>query len=123
MVSIGLPVPSGVWVRGCIKHGWWMRSLPTHLRAQTPLCLRPPPRFHNGTLLDRRVHRSGAHLELRALRPEQAGTYHCKAWNDAGAVRSATARLSVLGEHSGAPKPDSLRGSDPSPVPFATHHP
>ncbi|XP_059016616.1 cartilage intermediate layer protein 2 isoform X2 [Mustela lutreola] len=52
--------------------------------------------FHNGTLLDRREHRYGAHLELRGLRPEQAGTYHCKAWNDAGAVRSGTAHLTVL---------------------------
>ncbi|KAG8517268.1 Cartilage intermediate layer protein 2 [Galemys pyrenaicus] len=52
--------------------------------------------FHNGTLLDRREHRYGAHLELQGLRPDQAGTYHCKAWNDAGAVRSGTARLTVL---------------------------
>ncbi|KAI4583656.1 hypothetical protein MJG53_006935 [Ovis ammon polii x Ovis aries] len=52
--------------------------------------------FHNGTLLDRRTHRYGAHLELHGLRPDQAGTYHCKAWNDAGAVRSGTARLTVL---------------------------
>lgn len=59
----------------------------------------PPPRFHNGTLLDRRTHRYGAHLELHGLHPDQAGTYHCKAWNDAGAVRSGTARLTVLGEY------------------------
>ncbi|XP_040842300.1 cartilage intermediate layer protein 2 [Ochotona curzoniae] len=52
--------------------------------------------FHNGTLLERQQHRYGAHLELRGLRPEQAGIYHCKAWNEAGAVRSATARLTVL---------------------------
>ncbi|ELW67117.1 Cartilage intermediate layer protein 2 [Tupaia chinensis] len=52
--------------------------------------------FHNGTLLDRREHAYGAHLELRGLRPDQAGTYHCKAWNEAGAVRSHTARLTVL---------------------------
>lgn len=64
-----------------------------------------PPRFHNGTLLDRREHRYGAHLELRGLRPDQAGTYHCKAWNDAGAVRSGTARLTVLGKH---PRPLNL---------------
>lgn len=68
---------------------------------RTPMVLftRPPPRFHNGTLLDRRTHRYGAHLELHGLRPDQAGTYHCKAWNDAGAVRSGAARLTVLGEH------------------------
>ena len=70
----------------CQGHPWWCS--PT-----------PPPRFHNGTLLDRRTHRYGAHLELHGLRPDQAGTYHCKAWNDAGAVRSGTARLTVLGEH------------------------
>lgn len=58
-----------------------------------------PPRFHNGTLLDRREHRYGAHLELRGLHPDQAGTYHCKAWNDAGSVRSGAAGLIVLGEH------------------------
>lgn len=59
----------------------------------------PPPRFHNGTLLDRREHRYGAHLELRGLSPDQAGTYHCKAWNDAGSVHSGSARLIVLGKH------------------------
>ncbi|PNJ28226.1 CILP2 isoform 2 [Pongo abelii] len=52
--------------------------------------------FHNGTLLDRRAHGYGAHLELRGLRPDQAGIYHCKAWNEAGAVRSGAARLTVL---------------------------
>ncbi|XP_051684166.2 cartilage intermediate layer protein 2 isoform X1 [Oryctolagus cuniculus] len=52
--------------------------------------------FHNGTLLDRRQHRYGSHLELRGLRPDQAGSYHCKAWNEAGAVRSGTAQLTVL---------------------------
>ncbi|XP_008567974.1 PREDICTED: cartilage intermediate layer protein 2 [Galeopterus variegatus] len=52
--------------------------------------------FHNGTQLDRREHRYGAHLELWELRPDQAGTYHCKAWNEAGTVRSSTARLTVL---------------------------
>ncbi|XP_015987808.2 cartilage intermediate layer protein 2 [Rousettus aegyptiacus] len=52
--------------------------------------------FHNGTLLNRQEHRYGAHLELRGLRPDQAGTYHCKAWNDAGTVRSGVARLTVL---------------------------
>lgn len=68
--------------------------------AEGPLGVaQPPPRFHNGTLLNRQEHRYGAHLELRGLRPDQAGTYHCKAWNDAGTVRSGVARLTVLGEH------------------------
>ncbi|KFO22622.1 Cartilage intermediate layer protein 2 [Fukomys damarensis] len=52
--------------------------------------------FHNGTLLDRRQHGSGAHLELRGLRMEQAGSYHCKAWSEAGTVRSSPAQLTVL---------------------------
>ncbi|KAL6038400.1 hypothetical protein STEG23_013294 [Scotinomys teguina] len=60
----------------------------------------PMPRkyswFHNGTLLDRRQHGSGPHLELRGLRENQAGEYHCKAWNEAGAVRSRAAQLTVL---------------------------
>lgn len=72
------------------------RPRPAPLFTPTPLA-----RFHNGTLLERRQHRYGAHLELRGLRPEQAGIYHCKAWNEAGAVRSATARLTVLGEPGG----------------------
>ncbi|XP_006885919.1 PREDICTED: cartilage intermediate layer protein 2 [Elephantulus edwardii] len=63
--------------------------------------------FHNGTLLDRREFGYGTQLELRGLRPDQAGTYHCKAWNDAGAIRSATASLTVLapGQPACDPKP------------------
>lgn len=71
---------------------------------RAPWCSHPPPRFHNGTLLDRRELRYGAHLELRGLRPDQAGAYHCKAWNEAGSVLSGTAELIVLGEHP-APSP------------------
>uniref|UniRef100_A0A8C6W598 Cartilage intermediate layer protein 2 n=1 Tax=Nannospalax galili TaxID=1026970 RepID=A0A8C6W598_NANGA len=52
--------------------------------------------FHNGTLLDRRKYGSGPYLELSGLREDQAGEYHCKAWNEAGAVRSRTALLTVL---------------------------
>lgn len=79
----------------------WMQPLPSAKDTHGVVHPRPapPPRFHNGTLLDRRTHRYGAHLELHGLRPDQAGTYHCKAWNDAGAVRSGTARLTVLGKH------------------------
>lgn len=68
-------------------------------------------RFHNGTLLDRRQHGSGPHLELRGLREAQAGEYHCKAWNEAGAVRSRAAQLTVLGERPGLAPPE------PSPRP------
>ncbi|KAM4887970.1 cartilage intermediate layer protein 2 [Thomomys bottae] len=52
--------------------------------------------FHNGTLLDRRLHGHAALLELRGLRQDQAGVYHCKAWSEAGAVRSRSAQLTVL---------------------------
>ncbi|XP_051033995.1 cartilage intermediate layer protein 2 [Phodopus roborovskii] len=52
--------------------------------------------FHNGTLLDWHQYGSGSHLEFQGLRMHQAGEYHCKAWNEAGAVRSRTAQLTVL---------------------------
>ncbi|XP_007943579.1 cartilage intermediate layer protein 2 [Orycteropus afer afer] len=64
--------------------------------------------FHNGTLLDRRELRYGAQLELRGLHPDQAGTYHCKAWNDAGTVRSAAAWLTVLAPGQSACDPQPL---------------
>lgn len=43
------------------------------------------------------MHKYGSRLVLRALVPEQAGTYHCKASTEAGAIRSAPAQLTVLG--------------------------
>ncbi|XP_037674262.1 cartilage intermediate layer protein 2 [Choloepus didactylus] len=52
--------------------------------------------FHNGTLLDGGKRGAGAVLELRGLRPDQAGVYHCKVWDGAGAVRSGDAQLTVL---------------------------
>nr|XP_048283196.1 cartilage intermediate layer protein 2 [Myodes glareolus] len=63
--------------------------------------------FHNGTLLDRRQHGSGPHLDLQGLREDQAGDYYCKAWNEAGAVRSRAAQLTVLapGQPSCDPRP------------------
>ncbi|KAM9516333.1 cartilage intermediate layer protein 2 [Guaruba guarouba] len=54
--------------------------------------------YHNGTLLERKVHRYGSRLVLRGLVPEQAGTYHCKASTEAGAIRSASAELTVLAQ-------------------------
>lgn len=63
-------------------------------------------RFHNGTLLDRRQHGSGPHLDLQGLREDQAGDYYCKAWNEAGAVRSRAAQLTVLGEQPGPAPPE-----------------
>ncbi|XP_065514916.1 cartilage intermediate layer protein 2 isoform X2 [Lathamus discolor] len=54
--------------------------------------------YHNGTLLERKVHRYSSRLVLRGLAPEQAGTYHCKASTEAGAIRSAPAELTVLAQ-------------------------
>lgn len=45
------------------------------------------------------MHRYGSRLVLRGLAPEQAGTYHCKASTEAGAIKSAPAQLTVLGEN------------------------
>ncbi|RLV82489.1 hypothetical protein DV515_00016593, partial [Chloebia gouldiae] len=54
--------------------------------------------YHNGTLLEGSAQRSRGRLALRALAPEQAGTYHCKASSEAGAIRSAPAQLTVLAQ-------------------------
>ncbi|NXN90889.1 CILP2 protein, partial [Rhinopomastus cyanomelas] len=54
--------------------------------------------YHNGTLLERKVHGYGSQLALRGLAPQQAGTYHCKASSEAGAIRSAPAQLTVLAQ-------------------------
>uniref|UniRef100_A0A8B9P659 Cartilage intermediate layer protein 2 n=1 Tax=Apteryx owenii TaxID=8824 RepID=A0A8B9P659_APTOW len=64
--------------------------------------------YHNGTLLDRKVYKYGSRLALRGLTPAQAGTYHCKASTEAGAIRSAPARLTVLapGQQSCKSKPE-----------------
>ncbi|NXE44320.1 CILP2 protein, partial [Ptilorrhoa leucosticta] len=54
--------------------------------------------YHNGTLLEGKGQRSSGRLELRGLAPGQAGTYHCKASSEAGAIRSAPAQLTVLAQ-------------------------
>ncbi|NXT10359.1 CILP2 protein, partial [Prunella fulvescens] len=54
--------------------------------------------YHNGTLLEGTAARSSGRLALRGLAPEQAGTYHCKASSEAGAIRSAPAQLTVLAQ-------------------------
>ncbi|NXH54536.1 CILP2 protein, partial [Rhabdornis inornatus] len=54
--------------------------------------------YHNGTLLEGPAQRSSGRLELRGLAPQQAGTYHCKASSEAGAIRSAPAQLTVLAQ-------------------------
>lgn len=50
-------------------------------------------------MLERKAHRYGSRLTLRGLTPQQAGTYHCKASTEAGAIKSAPAQLTVLGEN------------------------
>lgn len=90
-----------------LRSGWvWGQVQPLPCAEGPHGVDHPPPRFHNETLLDRREHRYGAHLELWGLHPDQAGSYHCKAWNDAGAVRSGTAWLTVLGEYPWPLNPD-----------------
>ncbi|XP_038596661.1 LOW QUALITY PROTEIN: cartilage intermediate layer protein 2 [Tachyglossus aculeatus] len=54
--------------------------------------------YHNGSLLDRAAHKYDSSLILRDLEPQQAGTYHCKASSDAGAIRSSDAFLTVVGK-------------------------
>ncbi|XP_060037868.1 cartilage intermediate layer protein 2 isoform X2 [Erinaceus europaeus] len=56
--------------------------------------------FHNGSLLGGRAQGQGRHLELRELRLDQAGSYHCEARNAVGLARSDPAQLTVLGEPS-----------------------
>uniref|UniRef100_A0A663E6Q7 Cartilage intermediate layer protein 2 n=1 Tax=Aquila chrysaetos chrysaetos TaxID=223781 RepID=A0A663E6Q7_AQUCH len=75
--------------------------------------------YHNGTLLERKVHRYGSHLVLRGLAPEQAGTYHCKASTEAGAIKSAPAQLTVLaqGQQSCKPEPEPSLVELPSECP------
>ncbi|KAM3875636.1 cartilage intermediate layer protein 1 [Diretmus argenteus] len=52
--------------------------------------------YHNGTLLDRKVHKYEEDLVLRDLKPEQAGHYHCKASSSAGSIKSSPAFLTVV---------------------------
>ncbi|NXG58364.1 CILP2 protein, partial [Hemiprocne comata] len=83
----------------------------------------PTPRkyywYHNGTLLERGLPRAGSRLVLRGLAPEQAGTYHCKASTEAGAIRSALAQLTVLaqGQQSCKPEPEPSLVELPSECP------
>lgn len=62
----------------------------------------PHPGLHNGTLLTGGHTGTGPTWSCMGSAPDQAGTYHCKAWNDAGPRRSGTARtygglVSILG--------------------------
>ncbi|XP_060037867.1 cartilage intermediate layer protein 2 isoform X1 [Erinaceus europaeus] len=65
--------------------------------------------FHNGSLLGGRAQGQGRHLELRELRLDQAGSYHCEARNAVGLARSDPAQLTVLAP--GQP------ACDPQPLP------
>nr|XP_031362974.1 cartilage intermediate layer protein 2 [Lonchura striata domestica] len=78
-----------------------------------------PPWYHNGTLLQGSAERSRGRLALRGLAPEQAGTYHCKASSEAGAIRSAPAQLTVLaqGQQSCRPEPEPSLVELPSECP------
>ncbi|NXK28654.1 CILP2 protein, partial [Arenaria interpres] len=75
--------------------------------------------YHNGTMLERKVHRYGHRLTLRGLAPEQAGTYHCKASTEAGAIKSAPAQLTVLaqGQQNCKPEPEPSLVELPSECP------
>ncbi|ERE91172.1 cartilage intermediate layer protein 1 [Cricetulus griseus] len=70
--------------------------------------------FHNGTLLDRRQHGSGSHLELRGLREDQAGEYHCKAWNEAGAGSCRRVAVNALLQDYLARHPPTAPDDDPA---------
>ncbi|NXI35315.1 CILP2 protein, partial [Galbula dea] len=76
--------------------------------------------YHNRTLLERKVHRYNSRLTLKGLAPEQAGTYHCKASTEAGAIKSAPAQLTVLaqGQQSCNPEPEPSFVELPSECPL-----
>ncbi|XP_062869130.1 cartilage intermediate layer protein 1 [Trichomycterus rosablanca] len=57
--------------------------------------------YHNGTLLDQKIHKNEGDLVLRHLKPEQAGQYYCKASSLTGTIKSHPALLTVLAK--GAP--------------------
>lgn len=54
-------------------------------------------RYHNGTLLDRKVYKYEEDLVLRDLKLEQSGHYYCKANSPAGSIKSSPALLTVIG--------------------------
>ena len=54
-------------------------------------------RYHNGTLLDRKVYKYEEDLVLRDLKPEQSGQYYCKTSSPAGSIKSTPSFLTVIG--------------------------
>ncbi|KAM9421995.1 cartilage intermediate layer protein 1-like isoform 3-T3 [Salvelinus alpinus] len=65
--------------------------------------------FHNGSLLDRKQLNYDSTLVLRNLSMEQTGEYYCRASNQAGAIKSKPAIVTVLGKDQPScnSKPDS----------------
>ncbi|XP_075063732.1 cartilage intermediate layer protein 1 [Mixophyes fleayi] len=62
--------------------------------------------YHNGTLLDQTVHKFSNQLVLRKLKRNQAGEYYCKAKNEAGFVKSSSARLRLIANGANACNPN-----------------
>lgn len=71
-------------------------------RVETLSYLSFPPllRYHNGTLLDKKVYKYEEDLVLRDLKPEQSGEYYCKTSSPAGTIKSSPSFLTVIGMHS-----------------------
>ncbi|KAJ8417649.1 hypothetical protein AAFF_G00224920 [Aldrovandia affinis] len=70
----------------------------------------PPDRyqwFHNGTLLDAMQMKGDGTLVLKNLQIQQAGEYYCRASNEASAIKSKPAVLTVIGRDAPlcSPKP------------------
>ncbi|XP_018618777.2 cartilage intermediate layer protein 1-like [Scleropages formosus] len=53
--------------------------------------------FHNDTLLEKAELQYDSTLVLKNLRLDQAGDYYCRASNEAGAIKSKSAKLTVTG--------------------------
>lgn len=54
-------------------------------------------RYHNGTLLDKKIYKYDEDLLLRDLKPEQSGEYYCKTSSQAGSIKSRPSVLTVIG--------------------------
>lgn len=54
-------------------------------------------RYHNGTLLDKKIYKYDEDLLLRDLKPEQSGEYYCKTSSLAGSIKSTPSVLTVIG--------------------------
>nr|XP_033775443.1 cartilage intermediate layer protein 1 [Geotrypetes seraphini] len=65
--------------------------------------------YHNGTLLDPKMHKYNSKLGLAQLQMNQAGEYYCQASNEVGSIKSTAARLTVIapGRASCEPRPES----------------